>query len=201
MLVYINKQIKIPWSSFPLNVPNSFSFVLACSNLATTACEKFIYLVGLKNESKKSLKHTSCLKYEPKQNQFTRMSELNQARSQAALVCTSIQLDTKVERTDLLFVFGGHDQIRCLNSCEVYNLAEDKWTLIASMHEAKRGCGAAAHHESSSVYIVGGTNGSQSLKSVEIYNVLTQKWTRGPELNIARTNVAIAFIGTKKDSL
>lgn len=166
-----------------------FDFDLACSNLASTACEKYIYLVGLKNESKKSLKHTSCLKYEPKLNQFTCMSELNQARSQAALVCTSLN------KTDLLFVFGGHDQIRCLNSCEVYNLAEDKWTVMASMHEAKRGCGAAAHHESCLVFIVGGTNGSQSLKSVEVYNVGMGRWTRGPELNIARTNVAIAFIG------
>ncbi len=123
------------------------------------------------------------------------MSELNQARSQAALVSVSVRLDKKNERTDLLYVFGGHDQIRCLNSCEVYNVAEDKWTVIANMHEAKRGCGAAAHDKSNSVYIVGGTNGSMSLKTVEVYNVLTQKWTRGPELNIARTNVAIAFIG------
>lgn len=126
------------------------------------------------------------------------MSELNQGRSQGALVCTSVNLslDTdNAEKTDLLFVFGGHDQIRCLNTCEVYNIEDDKWTMLPSMHEAKRGCGAAAHHETNGIYIVGGTNGTQSLKSVEIYNVLTQKWTRGPELNIARTNVAIAFIG------
>ena len=45
---------------------------------------------------------------------------------------------------------------------------------------------------------MGGTNGSQSLKSVEVYNTVTKKWSMGPDLNIARTNVAIAFIGTFK---
>lgn len=178
----------------------TFDFELACSNLATATCRDFIYLVGLKSEkSKKSLKmHTSCLKYEPFTNQFTRMSELNQGRSQGALICTSVNLSLNsenAEKIDMLFVFGGHDQIRCLNSCEVYNMIDDKWSAIPSMHEAKRGCGAVAHDETNSVYIVGGTNGTQSLKSLEIYNVLTQTWTHGPELNIARANVAIAFIG------
>ncbi len=153
-------------------------------------------MVGLKGESKKIVKHTSCLKYEPKLNQFTRMSELNQGRSQGALVCATVNLDAgNTEKTNLLFVFGGHDQIKCLNTCEVYNMEDDKWKAIPNMHEAKRGCGASVHNDTNSIYIVGGTNGTQSLKSVEIYNILTHKWTRGPELNIARTNVAIAFIG------
>lgn len=63
------------------------------------------------------------------------------------------------------------------------------------MHDPRRGCGAALHSKSQKVYIVGGTNGSQSLKSVEIYDIQEKRWTTGPELNLARTNVAIAFIG------
>lgn len=179
-------------------VCKNFDFELAFSNLATTSSSNFIYLVGLKSDSKKILKHTSCLKYEPKINQFTRLSELNQGRSQGVLVSTQVNLTPEIknsETNEVLFVFGGHDQIRCLNSCEIYNVATDKWTIIPSMHEAKRGCGAAVHDETNSIFIVGGTNGTQSLKSVEIYNILTQKWTRGPELNIARANVVIAFIG------
>lgn len=171
-----------------------FEFELACSNLATASCEKYIYLVGLRSDSKKNPKHTSCLKYEPYLNKFTRLSELNQGRSQGALVTTQIKFNTETA-TDVLFVFGGHDQIRCLNSCEMYNIVDDKWTQIPSMHEPKRGCGATVHAGTNSIFIVGGTNGSQSLKSVEIYNVFTQKWLRGPELNIARANVSIAFIG------
>jgi influenza virus NS1A-binding protein len=63
------------------------------------------------------------------------------------------------------------------------------------MLEPRRGCGAAVHKDSQSIYIVGGTNGSQSLRSVEIYDIKSKRWTLGPELNVARTNVAIAFIG------
>lgn len=66
--------------------------------------------------------------------------------------------------------------------------------MIPSMHEPRRGCGAAYREKSQSIYIVGGTNGTQSLRSVEIYDVKNKKWTQGPELNIARTNVSVAFI-------
>lgn len=173
-------------------------FYLACSNLATAAYENNIYLVGLKSESRKGIKHTSCLKYEPSSNSFTRLSELNQGRSQGALVCASgINIDSEnlSDKTDLLFIFGGYDQIRCLNSCEMYSIETDCWISIANMQEPKRGCGAALHAETGAIFVVGGTNGTQSLKSVELYNISTKRWCQGPELNVARANVAIAFIG------
>ena len=65
------------------------------------------------------------------------------------------------------------------------------------MIEARRGCGAALHELTNSIYIVGGTNGGKSLKSVEIYDIKSKKWNVGPDLNVARTNVAIAFIGKR----
>jgi hypothetical protein len=165
-----------------------FDYQLACTNLGAIACENSIYLVGLKNE--KNSARTICLKYEPEANKFTRLANLNNGRSQSALVW----LQTS-PNDFYLYVFGGYDQYRCLSSCELYNITEDKWSLIPSMHENRRGCGAAYHAQSHCIYIVGGTNGSQSLRSVEIYDVKNKKWRAGPELNIARTNVAIAFIG------
>ena len=165
-----------------------FDYQLACTNLGAIACENFIYLVGLKNEKNSS--RTICLKYEPIANKFIRLANLNNGRSQSALIWQ------QSGPTDFyLFVFGGYDQYRCLNTCEFYNIREDKWSLIPSMHEARRGCGAAYHERTQSVYIVGGTNGSQSLRSMEIYDVKARKWRIGPELNMARTNVAIAFVG------
>jgi influenza virus NS1A-binding protein len=62
------------------------------------------------------------------------------------------------------------------------------------MMEPRRGCGAA--EKNGLIYIVGGTNGSCSLKSTEIYNTYTNRFSGGPELNVPRANVAIAFIGT-----
>lgn len=179
-------------------VCKNFEFEIACSNLATAAFENNIYLVGLRSESRKGIRHTSCLKYEPNSNNFTRLSELNQGRSQGALVCASgVNFDDEnpSDKVDRLFIFGGYDQIRCLNSCEMYNIETDSWIPIASMQEPKRGCGAAVHAESNVIYVVGGTNGSQCLKSVEVYNITSKRWTQGPELNVARANVAIAFIG------
>jgi len=164
-----------------------FDFDLSFTNLGAVACKDYIYLVGLKGDGGKSLSRSSCLRYEPATKEFKRIGELNNGRSQSALVCSG----------NLLFVFGGHDQIRCLSSCEVYSIQEDKWSTIPSMIEARRGCGAALHEPTNSIYIVGGTNGGKSLKSVEIYDIKSKKWNVGPDLNVARTNVAIAFIGKR----
>ena len=187
-----------------------FDFELSCSNLGTISCANFIYLVGLKGDGGKSLSRSSCLKYDPIESTFIRMAELNHGRSQSALVIVPFKsrsannsnemiykLNSTVESCTSfhLYVFGGHDQIRCLSTCEIYDPKEDKWSLITGMHEPRRGCGAAYHSDTHSIYIVGGTNGSQSLKSVEIFNTITKRWSMGPDLNIARTNVAIAFIG------
>ena len=100
-----------------------------------------------------------------------------------------------IHHNDSVYVFGGHDQIRCLNTCEIFNKKENTWGFIASMIEPRRGCGAAVCAKNDCVYIVGGTNGSCSLKSTEIYNIQTNKFTSGPELNVPRANVSIAFIG------
>jgi len=165
--------------------------------LGAIACERYVYLVGLKDRSTKSLSRSSCLRYEPNTNTFHRIAPLNSGRSQSALVWVPSSLINNAQKREdnLLFVFGGYDQIKCLNSCEVYSVKDDKWTTITNMVEPRRGCGAAVHKETQSIFIVGGTNGSQSLKSVEIYDIKTKKWTLGPELNIPRANVAIAFIG------
>lgn len=175
------------WSTIKLE------FDLTFTNLGAIACRQFIYLVGVKKPDGQP--RTCCLKYEPKTNSFTRLAELNYARSQSALVFSTRNNNTAA--ADLfIYVFGGYEQNKCLSSCEVYNVQDDKWTVIPPMYEPRRGCGAAFHDKTQSIFIVGGTNGSKSLKSVEIYDVVGKKWTTGPELNIARTNVSIAFIGT-----
>ena len=183
-----------------------FDFDIGCTNLGAIACDKYIYLVGLKNQATKSLSRSSCLKYEQATNTFHRIAELNSGRSQSALVLFTPPAPASVGGTggtggnnnnnnNMLFVFGGYDQIKCLNSCEVYNVRENTWTILASMYEPRRGCGAAVHRATQQIWVVGGTNGAQSLRSVEIYDVRTKRWTLGPELNVARTNVAIEFIG------
>ena len=180
-------MVKKHWSTI------KFDFEIDCSNSATTACDSYIYLVGLKGTANQS--RISCLKYDPNTNSFSRLAELNHGRSQSAIVCIPSSNTDNSHNNHLLYVFGGYDKIRCLNSCEVYNPIEDRWLMLPSMHEPRRGCGAVYHKETQSIYIVGGTNGTQSLRSVEIFNIATKKWTSGPELNTARTNVSIAFIG------
>ncbi len=165
-----------------------FDYELACTNLGAIACENYIYLVGLKNE--KSSARTICLKYEPQTQKFIRLANLNNGRSQSALVWLSTE-----NLEYYLYVFGGYDQYRCLNSCEIYNIKEDKWSVLPAMHEPRRGCGAAYHEPTQCIYIVGGTNGSSSLRNTEIFDIKNKKWIAGPELNIARNNVSIAFIG------
>jgi influenza virus NS1A-binding protein len=158
-----------------------FDVKFDCSNVGAASNDEFIFLVGIKDTKEI---HKNCLKYQPIENKFTRIASLQSARCQCALV----------RHKDLLYVFGGHDHIRCFNTCETYNTKENgKWSFIAPMLETRRGCGAAVKDDL--IYIVGGTNGSCSLKSTEIYNTQTNKYTFGPELNVPRANVAIAFIG------
>lgn len=162
-----------------------FDYELQCTNVGAIVAgvdgsDEFIYLIGVRD---KNAIQRHCLKYDPVNDQFSRIASLNAGRSQCALV----------RHRENLYVFGGHDQIRCLNSCETFSLKENTWTPIASMIEPRRGCGAA--EKDGLVYLVGGTNGSCSLKSMEIYNITTNRFTIGPELNTPRANVAIAFVG------
>jgi influenza virus NS1A-binding protein len=104
-----------------------FDFELGCTNLGAIACEKYVYLVGLKDKSAKLLSRSSCLRYEPTTNTFHRIAGLNNGRSQSALVWIHTSLisnsninsnsngsgeKTKNKGDNLLFVFGGHDQIK-----------------------------------------------------------------------------------------
>jgi len=173
-----------------------FNFDIECTEIGYASCDEAIYLVGL-NEKKRG-KRKCCLKYIPSTNTFNRLADLNNSRAQCALVYFYSSNETESNNnvnSKFLYVFGGYDQIRCLNSAEVYNFNEDKWTLLNSMNEARRSAGAALHQSTQQIYVVGGTNGSKSLKSIEIYDIKLKKWTLGPELNIARNNVCIAFIG------
>jgi influenza virus NS1A-binding protein len=163
------------WSSI------SFDVSFDCVNTGITADNDFVYLVGIHDNKTNMPIH--CLKYDPLKNAFQCISDLNSGRSQCVLV----------HHNDSVYVFGGHDQIRCLNTCEIFNKKENTWSFIASMIEPRRGCGAAVKNDC--VYVVGGTNGSCSLKTTEIYNIQTNKFTIGPELNVPRANVSIAFIG------
>jgi influenza virus NS1A-binding protein len=173
-----------------------FDFDIECTEIGYASCDESIYLVGL--NQKKGGKRKCCLKYIPSTNTFNRLADLNNSRAQCALVyfysSNEIESNNNANKK-FLYVFGGYDQIRCLNSAEVYNFNEDKWTLLNNMHEARRGAGAALHQATQQIFVVGGTNGSKSLKSIEIYDIKAKKWTMGPELNIARNNVCIAFIG------
>ena len=172
-----------------------FDFDLGCINIAAASGGDFIYLIGLKGDTGKS---NSCLRYEPAKVDFKRLADLNNARSQSALVSVSLVNENETDSAsakDYLLIFGGHDQIRCLSSCEIYDIEQDKWSLLPSMSETRRGCGAAVHKETLHVYIVGGTNGTQSLKSCECYDIRAKKWSKLPDMNMARNNVAIAFIG------
>lgn len=183
------------WSTIKLE------FDLTFTNLGAIACQSFIYLVGVKQDSQP---RTCCLKFDPRTNSFTRLAELNYGRSQCALVWTCARKDSGSSNGSgeyFIYGFGGQEQNKCLSTCEVYNVQDDKWSVIPSMYEPRRGCGAAFNERTQTVFIVGGTNGSRSLRTVEIYDLIGKKWSSGPELNIARTNVSIAFIGIHKTNL
>uniref|UniRef100_A0A673FPM3 Kelch-like protein 5 n=1 Tax=Sinocyclocheilus rhinocerous TaxID=307959 RepID=A0A673FPM3_9TELE len=91
---------------------------------------------------------------------------------------------------DRLYVVGGRDGLKTLNTVECYNPRTRQWSFVASMATPRSTVGVAVLN--SKVYAVGGRDGSSCLKSVECFDPHTNKWSSCAPMSKRRGGVGVA---------
>jgi hypothetical protein len=75
-----------------------------------------------------------------------------------------------------IYVMGGmNTNTQAISSCEVYDIASNAWSAIASLPQAQCCHGTVAHD--GNIYVVGGTNLYTGYASVYRYNIASNSWT------------------------
>nr|CAB3259739.1 kelch-like protein 20 [Phallusia mammillata] len=90
-----------------------------------------------------------------------------------------------------IFVTGGYNG-GALESCEKFNIYDNKWFGINSMMHERFGHGTETYN--GFVYCIGGHNCEESLSSCERYDVRAEKWDLIAPLNEARCYIATALL-------
>ena len=60
-----------------------------------------------------------------------------------------------------MYIAGGFDGERCLNTAEMYDPALDQWTVIPSMQSPRSGVAVISYQDA--IYAVGGFDGERRL--------------------------------------
>lgn len=89
-------------------------------------------------------------------------------------------------------ILGGYDGSKCLKSCEVYDVAENKWTYIPDMLSQRAGLKCLVYKNQ--IYAIGGSNGESRLSSCESFNPDLNCWSPVPEMNSPRSNFGVEIM-------
>ena len=93
----------------------------------------------------------------------------------------------------LLYVIGGQNFHKVLNSVERYDPIADRWETMAALTHSRMYHGAV--EVEGKLYVAGGHSGTERLCSVETYNVLTDQWCCIAPLSEPRSVMGIARLG------
>lgn len=94
-----------------------------------------------------------------------------------------------------IYVLGGFDGARCLNSCRVFDAAAGTWSKAPRMHHRRCYVSVAAHE--GLVYAMGGYDGEVWKKSAECYDPSQHEWTRLPAMLHQRSDAGATALGDK----
>lgn len=97
-----------------------------------------------------------------------------------------------------VFVVGGFDGEKCLDTAERYYTVAGKWEQVKSMRLARSGHSLVASG-SNQLMVIGGEDGLQSLKDAEFYDVDADCWSVAPSLNVAREGLCCAVVQVSKN--
>ncbi|XP_071448802.1 influenza virus NS1A-binding protein homolog A-like isoform X1 [Hetaerina americana] len=94
-----------------------------------------------------------------------------------------------------LLVCGGYDRGECLRCVEVYHPAQNTWSPLPPMREARGRFAVAVAGDL--LYAVGGSNGTTELDTAEVYDPKEGRWGRLPSMVLARSNAGVCELGGK----
>ncbi|GFO03142.1 kelch-like ech-associated protein 1 [Plakobranchus ocellatus] len=120
--------------------------------------------------------------YDPRENQWTTRSHMNQARSRVG-VCV---LD------GMIYAMGGSAGGELHSSAERYCQDTDSWEYVASMHGARHSPGVAVLNRL--IYVIGGFDGRQRLQSVECYHPEKNQWEPVSPMLQARSAAGVTVL-------
>jgi hypothetical protein len=113
--------------------------------------------------------YSSVETYDPVDDVWGKVANMSEPRDGCAAVTCSGRL----------YVLGGNDKDRPLESVEVFDPADGRWSYVAPMSRPRHGV-AAVEITGKRILACGGWDGSQLLKSCELYDVELDQWSDMP---------------------
>ncbi|CAK8672692.1 unnamed protein product [Clavelina lepadiformis] len=144
-------------------------------SLASALLNGNVYCTGGWNGKRLS----SCECYNPRARRWFAVSNMNQTRSEHALVSAR----------GLLFALGGwDDNANATNTAECYSACIEKWQYIPPMNTCRTQLTAVVLNDE--IYVIGGFG----LSSVEKYNLDKQTWTDIPAMKEKRCGASACVV-------
>ena len=91
-----------------------------------------------------------------------------------------------------LYVVGGYDGSKFLNTGEVYDPVTNTWTTIADMNSRRSRVALVSNR--GRLYAIGGYDGLCNLNTVEVYDPVTDSWTQGSSMLLHEGGVGVGVI-------
>lgn len=148
---------------------------------ALVALNEELYLIGGDSDDKRQVR-----KYKCNLDQWELLSPM--AFSRAAHCAVVLE--------ELIYVMGGHDDNVCLRSVECYNPANDQWTQILDMNNARK-FSAAAAITNGKIIVVGGYSDmgfTRIEETCEIFDKSLNQWSLVSSPTVPRAACGIVSV-------
>ncbi|CAL1534502.1 unnamed protein product [Lymnaea stagnalis] len=128
---------------------------------------------------------TSIEKYDLRTNTWTQVANMSGRRLQFGVAVLE----------DKLFVVGGRDGLKTLNTVECYDPKKKTWTLMPPMSTHRHGLGVGVLE--GPMYAVGGHDGWSYLNTVERWDPQARQWSYVAPMSTSRSTVGVAALHGK----
>ncbi|XP_067944567.1 kelch-like protein 5 [Watersipora subatra] len=137
------------------------------------------------SETSSSDRMPSIEKYDLRTDRWQQIFTLNSRRLQFGVAVIGSRL----------FVVGGRDGLKTLNTVDFWDMHNKTWTQVSSMANHRHGLCVTTLE--GPIYAIGGHDGWQYLNSVERWDVQSKKWSYVSPMNHARGTAAAVVLGTR----
>lgn len=91
-----------------------------------------------------------------------------------------------------LYVCGGYNGVQSSDTVEMYNPANDQWTMVSSMKKHRSAAGVTAFN--GMIFVAGGHDGYRIFDSVECYDTQKDCWTMIASMNNKRCRLGLSAL-------
>ena len=117
------------------------------------------------NANEPDIYHREMERYDPRQNTWTAMPCMNDARAYYSAVALE----------DGIYAIGGFDGSKWLNTVEKYNPRTNTWGYVRALSLPRSSFAATVLN--GSIYIAGGFTGKHNVNTVEMYEPSLDQWS------------------------